>query len=200
MQDENYLVVDTETTGWRKSGKKIQDGQARVCQVAMLLINSQGKPLAAFSSLIKPDGWKISDSAKEAHGFSDEDCKNFGVHVSFMIHSFNHMADRATKIIAHHADFDKGMMDIEAAYFTKTENPATRKPWYCTQENSINLCRLPPTEKMKAAGRHHFKTPSLAEALKILTGRDIGEGAHDAMNDAIACRDVFFAIRGGKAA
>jgi len=195
---ETFLFLDTETTGWRKGGAKIQSGQARVCQIAMLLTDDKGKSLMEFSSLIKPDDWSISEGAQKCHGFSDEQCDFMGVHNSFMIHSFNHMADRASTVIAHHVEFDKAMMDIEAAYHSKTENPCTRKPWYCTQKNSVNLCKIPATEKMRKAGRTHYKTPSLEEALQFFCGRSLGDGAHDAMYDAKACRDIFFAIRGIK--
>ena len=64
----------------------------------------------------------------------------------------------------------------------------------CTARMATLICRLPPTAKMKAAGRNHFKTPNLGEAYKRFTGKTL-EGAHSAIVDVKACMDVYFAMR-----
>lgn len=115
--EEVFLFIDTETTGFPKKGAQvIVPGQARVCQVAMLLTDHAGKPLAEFSSLIKPDGWKIDEGAAKVHGFTNEICEKHGMNFRAVLNLFCFMVSRATTIIAHNADFDKQMMDIELAY------------------------------------------------------------------------------------
>ena len=188
---ENYLFLDTETTGFKRSGALVQPKQARVCQIAMILTDNEGGILAEMSHLIKPEGWIISDGAYDCHGISQQECEMYGLPSQVMMNMYYEMAYKAQTIVAHNSNFDKGMMDIEMAH--SGERPV-QKPWYCTQENSKEICCIPPTDKMKAAGRYHYKTPSLAEALKHFTGEDI-EGAHDAMVDTRACKDVFFAMR-----
>lgn len=64
----------------------------------------------------------------------------------------------------------------------------------CTATLATPLCKLPPTPKMRAAGRNHYKTANLGEAFKHFTGRDL-DGAHNAMVDVRACMDVYFAIK-----
>lgn len=192
---ETFLFTDTEVTGWRKSGPKIQEGQGRVCQLAAILTDDIGNSIIELSLYVKPDGWKISDGARECHSITDEHCELFGVDQQVMMFHFRHLAERATQIVAHNCEFDKAMLDIENAYYMKNEEPCTRKPWYCTQQNAVDLCKIPPTEKMKKAGRYHYKSPTLAEAYQILCGKRL-EGAHNALHDVRACRDIFFKMRG----
>ena len=68
---ENYLFIDTETTGFPKKGLKVR-GQGRVCQLAMLLADNQGRALSEFHSLIKPDDWEIHSAAEDCHGISQQ--------------------------------------------------------------------------------------------------------------------------------
>jgi len=102
------------------------------------------------------------------------------------------MQSKAKTIVAHNVLFDKKMMEIECAYYRNNPLPPTE--WYCTQKNSKDICKIPPTDKMKAVGRFNHKEPSLAEAYKFLTGKDI-EGAHHAMVDVRACKEVFFHMK-----
>ena len=50
-----------------------------------------------------------------------------------------------------------------------------------------------PTERMRAAGRNHPKTPNLGEAYQHFTGNAL-DGAHDAMVDVNACIAIYRAM------
>lgn len=180
---KTFLFIDTETTGFPKKGNLIQDGQARVCQIAMLLTDETGKHLTEFSALIKPDGWKISEGASQVHGFTDEFCELYGITTNEVIYTYFILAEKASLIIAHNADFDKGMMEIEAEYFQNevVEEGRTKinTPWHCTMKTNTHI----------TGG----KWPKLEEAYKHYTGKSLGDNAHDAMYDVKACRDIFFA-------
>lgn len=178
--EDTYLFIDTETTGFKKSGPLVQEGQARVCQVAMILSDHQGRPLAEFCSLIKPDGWEISDGAFKVHGISNDMCEKYGVQAEPVIYFFKAFSGRATKIVAHNEQFDRGMMDVECAYFGD-ESPE-HKPWFCTMKSNTHIT---------PGG----KWPKLDAALKHYCNKDL-VNAHDAMADTRACRDIFFAMRG----
>ncbi len=187
------LAIDTETTGFaKKHGPLIQEGQARVCQIAMLLTDDEGKSLAEFSCLIKPDGWEVNEKAQAVHGFSKEMCEQYGIGMKSAYAFFSRMAKIADVIIAHNSDFDMKMMQIEAAYYEQ-EFPVT--PWYCTMNESSPIINLPPTEKMMAYGFTKNKPPNLGEALEYMCQRTLGDGAHNAMYDVAACRDIYFAIQ-----
>lgn len=186
MNDENlYLFCDTETTGFAKTGGLIQDGQARVCQIGLLLTDSNGKSLAEFCSLIKPDGWKVHEGAQKVHGFSTEYCERYGLGFKSVFSLYSRFAKMATTHVAHNSEFDKKMMEIEEAYYM-TANAGVqplqqiRTPWFCTMKTNTHI----------TGG----KWPKLSEAVKHYLGRETTK-AHDAMGDVKDCRDVFFAMR-----
>lgn len=183
-----YLINDNETTGFPKSGNKLQEGQARICQMALILCNAKGYTVAKFSTLIKPDGWEISEGAAKVNGLSNEQCEKYGVHIEVALQVFRNFQDKAQTFIAHNAEFDRQMLEIEYAYYNNLR-PASaiefpKKPWHCTME----------------ANRHinNGKNPSLALALKTFCARELPEGeAHDALFDAQACKEIYFASTRG---
>lgn len=189
-----YLGIDTETTGFKRKGELIQENQARVCQIAMVLADHTGKPLTKFSSLIKPDGWIIGEGAKKVHGISDEMCERTGISMKSVFALYVRLTSMSDIIVAHNADFDRGMMKVEEAYYnapfpvpgdetTMCQPPITEvvKDWYCTMKTNTHI----------TSG----KWPKLEEALQHYCGRSVGENAHDALVDTEACLDVFFAMR-----
>lgn len=188
MRISNYLIVDTETTGFPRKGELVQDGQARICQIAMLLCNSTGKCMAEHVSLVRPDGWTIGDSAYETHGIDGQICEQYGLRARGVMSFFKRLYDIADVIVCHNSKFDRQMIEIEAAY---NGIELEEREWYCTMLNSVDACRLP--------GKFgKFKWPKLGEALSIVCNKEMASGAaHDAMVDAKACKDVFFALNKG---
>lgn len=193
-----YCGLDTETTGLINYKVKATDPeQARVIQLALKLFTSEGRVISQFSTLIQPSGWhQIHPKAFEAHGITREDCEQFGIPAAVAYGIFCHYASHADMFVAHNANFDKGMMKIESnALEIDFPTPA----WHCTMVEATPICKVPPTEAMQRAGRHHFKNANLGEALKILCGKEL-IGAHDAMNDVNGCVDVFLELKKRKAA
>lgn len=181
-----YLFIDTETTGFPKQcGPLVQDGQARVCQVAMLLTDEAGRSMAEFSSLVKPDGWTVGEEAGKVHGFTNDLCELYGASFPYVIAAFLGLAQKAETIIAHNTGFDRKMMQIECSY-KGTDFPAT--PWHCTMLQTVPICKLP-------GNYGDFKWPRLEEALQIVCGRTLGDTAHDALYDVRACKDIFFKLK-----
>ena len=181
-----YLFLDVETTGFKKSGALIQEGQARVCQIAMLLTDENGKHLTEFSSLIKPDGWTISDGAHKVHGFTDEYCEQYGIEFRQAVTIFLTLAQKSKLIVAHNSEFDKGMVDIEKAYAYQgiekyIDMNKEESSWHCTMKTNTHI----------TGG----KWPKLEEALIHYTGYGLADNAHDAMYDVKACKEIFFATR-----
>jgi len=178
---KNFLFIDTETTGFKKGGSLIQDGQARVCQIAMMLTDKSGKSLCSFSSLIKPDDWQIHPGAQAVHGKTNDMCEVYGVNFVFAYNIFAQLAKKADLIVAHNVNFDRGMMEIENAYCAQREGRTAEmilKPWHCTMITNTHI--------------KGGKWPKLSEALKHYCNREATD-AHDAMGDCIDCRDIFFA-------
>lgn len=186
---KTYLFLDVETTGFKKSGNLIQEGQGRVCQIAMILAREDGRILSEFSSLIKPDGWTIGAGAQKVHGISQEDCEEYGLSIDGIMNVFEIMVDKSTQRVAHNEAFDRGMMDVEVAYYTQNYLGddsiylEPQKPWFCTMKSNVHI--------------NNGRWPKLAQAYKHYTGKELS-GAHDAMVDTRACMEIFFAMRGVK--
>lgn len=184
---KTFLFVDTETTGFKKNGNLIQDGQARCCQIGILLTNEEGKSIAEFKSLIKPHGWNIHEGAQRVHGITDADCARYGLDFRQVFLIFKNLAERADVVIAHNADFDKGIMEVEEAYYNLGElTSKLEKIWFCTMKTNTHI--------------KGGKWPKLTETLEHYCGRKSGKDAHDAMADVRDCRDIFFAMQKQNAA
>lgn len=175
---ETYLFTDTETTGFKRHGGLIQEGQARICQSAMILTDEKGKKLGEFSTLIKPDGWVISDGAYRCNGIKMEDCYAHGIAQSAFMNTWELFVSRADFIVAHNEKFDREMMEIESAYHNYNGS-YNNKPWLCTMTTNTHIMG---GKGLKNCVRHYL-------------GREPSK-AHDAMGDTIDCMEIFFAMRG----
>lgn len=177
--DHNFLFIDTETTGFPKNGNRIQDGQARVCQVAMILSAPDGRTLAEFSTLIRPDGWNIHAGAQAVHGITDEMCSLYGLPQRQVMDIYYQFASKSGQKVAHNEKFDRQMIDIENAYYCN-EDLISEHQWYCTMMTNTT---------------YGGKWPKLVDLYRQKCGKEL-INAHDAMADTRACRDIFFAGRG----
>lgn len=182
-----YLFLDTETTGFPNPKIDARDPkQGRACQVAFILADENGRNLAEFTSLIAPDGWAIQKGAQNVHGLDDALCAKYGVKSRMAFQVFQRLADKADFVVAHNLDFDWKVLTMEAA--AHNLDMPEFKGRHCTMKASTDLCKLPQKS------RSTYKWPKLEEALPILCGRELGDGAHDAMVDTRGCRDLFFEL------
>lgn len=182
-----YLFLDTETTGFPNPNLGPRDPkQGRVCQLAFILTDENNRNIAEFCSLIAPDGWAIQMGAQNIHGLTDELCAKYGVKSRTAFQLFQRLADKADIVVAHNLDFDMRMFEMEAAAHDLAM--PIFKERYCTMKAATPLCKLP---KKQGSG---YKWPKLSEALPILCGRELGDGAHDAMVDTRGCKDLFFEL------
>lgn len=179
------LFYDTETTGmWDRYADVTAEHQPRIVQLAALLTDADGKTMASFQSLVSPDGWKIEPGAASVHGITDELCVQYGSDIFGVINTFGRFLLRAGTIIGHNEEFDHNMMLREFA-LKKLNFP--KRQTYCTMLATTPICKIP--------GRYgDYKWPKLIEAYRHFFGNDF-EGAHDAMSDVLACRDIYFALR-----
>ena len=188
-----YLFFDTETTGLPDRKRPASwEGQPRICQLGAILTDSDGRVMAEANLLIKPDGWSIPEAATAIHGISQADAEKYGLSAKGVLSIFARLLSKSEMIVAHNLTFDLLMLEIEIERtFVPLELP--KKP-FCTMNKSRDVVKLPPTPRIKASGMTDFKNPNLQEAYRHFFGRNF-EGAHDAMADVRACRDVFFALK-----
>jgi DNA polymerase-3 subunit epsilon len=188
-----YLIYDTETTGFYLPNRPLSDAdQPRIVQIAAALLDDDLKLCGSINFIIKPDGYEIPAKTTEIHGISTEKANQCGIPLDGAMKAFCELADIATHRIAHNQDFDFGVVGCALTVLNWRDNlnHLTAMAHICTMKASHDLCALPPTEKMMAAGRYGFKQPKLEEAYQHFYGQPMPYQAHDAMGDVMATADV----------
>ena len=200
------LFFDTETTGIRKGGFI-----PRVVQIGALLTDNEGKTVGELNLLLIPDGFQnIPIEASNVHGFSTEHVKKYGVDRYMGLSAFFAMMEQADVVVAHNAEYDMDLLSIEIDYYANDHNdPTAVAVWaeifeeakpkvFCTMLNTRDLMKLPLSEAQASFFKdkgidQQYKNPRLQEAHIHYMGYDF-EGAHDAMADVRACKDVYFKL------
>ena len=187
-----YLFFDTETTDLPDQKKPASwEGQPRICQLGAILADRHGRLKAEMNLLVKPDGWTIPQAASDIHGITQEDAGRYGLTIKGVLSIFGRLLVKADRLVAHNIGFDIFMLEIECS---RTGVALDLPPDHaCTMQDAKDRVKLPLTPKMVACGMREFKKPNLQEAHRHFFGREF-EGAHDAMADVRACRDVYFAM------
>jgi DNA polymerase-3 subunit epsilon len=193
------LFYDTETTGLPLFSEPSEDPrQPHLVQLAACLVDLETRvTIASMDVTVQPRGWVIPDDIAAIHGITTERATEVRIPESVAVSMFIELY-RFRKRIAHNESFDARILRI--ALMRHAIDAALPDLWKagaaeCTQALSTPILKLPPTEKMLAAGRRHHKSANLGEAYRHFTGSELA-GAHNAMVDVQACMTVYFAIKG----
>ncbi len=183
-----YLFFDTETTGFLKKLPPGHLDQSRCCQLAALLTDDKGNELGRMNRIIKPNGWLIPGAVSLIHGITNERAFLEGVTMSYALSEFDALLARTELLIAHNFPFDDGIIRNEYATEQINNNLFATKSFVCTMREATEICMIP---KSRGGG---YKWPKLSEAYFHFFKREI-VGAHDALVDLTATKEVFFAIK-----
>lgn len=184
------LFFDTETTGFVKNSLHLgHPDQPRIVQLAAILTDEHGKELSHFSSIIAPQDFEIPEEAAKVHGITTEYAKKYGINSMGAMGMFMSLATNASLLICHNTPFDMSMIQIELVrsptmYGAMIVNLFKEMPSYCTMKESTNICKI-------HSARGGYKWPKLSEAYRHAFGKDF-EGAHDAMADCRAMKELYF--------
>lgn len=182
---------DTETTSlplWKEPSE--HPGQPHLVEIAAVLVDTERRQeIVAYTRLVRPEGWTIPAETAAIHGIMTERALAEGDPESDVTERFLAMADEANGLAAFNVDFDLRIMRIAMLRFgmTKTECDvwkARQRP-LCLMRACTPVCKIPPTDKVMAAGRRAFKNPTLAEACDALLGEKLAD-AHSALVDVRA--------------
>lgn len=185
------LFADTETTG--VSGKPF------IVQLAFIATEDDGTLRSSGNFIIKPEGYsEMPKEASDVHGITFDIAQKCGVPLSVAISAFNNTALNCDTFIAHNLQFDLRMINYA---YERGGWPSRLTPLrhFCTMEHLKNKVRIPPTAKMRAAGRNEFKSPKLSEAYEFAFKKPL-LNAHDALYDVNACKELYFWLVGPKQA
>lgn len=195
------IVYDTETTGLPLFNEPSEDPrQPHLVQLAACLVDLDSRAvISSMDVMVEPSGWEIPDETAAIHGITTERACAVGVKEQLAVEMFLQLWSRSGIRIAHNEQFDARIIRIALLRYADTlrRDPDLWKAsrCACTQLLSTPILKLPPTEKMRAAGRNHFKSANLREAYQHFTGQELA-GAHNAMVDVRACMTVYLAIKG----
>lgn len=197
----NVLFFDTETTGvpiWREPSDS--EGQPHLVEIAAKLCEIKENKLNVvdeFEAIIKPNGWDIPKEVSDIHGITMEKALEEGIEEKEAVKKFIELHASSDLRAGHNISFDDRILRIAfKRYFTDVLAEFYKsQPKFCTMWESLNICKLPPTKAMLARNMKGYKKPSLAEAYKHFTGKEM-ENAHRAMADVEATIEVYKGIKG----
>lgn len=192
------IFYDSETSGLPLFSEPSEDPrQPHIVQLAACLVDMETKAMiSSMDVIVQPRGWEIPDDVAAIHGITTEHATDVGIPESVAVNMFIELYRFRTRI-GHNEAFDARILRI--ALLRHAINAALPNLWKdgsaeCTQALSTPILKLPPTQRMIAAGRTHHKSANLREAYLHFTGNELA-GAHNAMVDVQACMAVYFAIR-----
>jgi DNA polymerase-3 subunit epsilon len=188
-----YLFFDTETTGLPNRRLALSDSsQPHICQLGAIVTDSIGSIKSEINLIIKPEGWIIPPEASKIHGITQEDAEKYGVSIKGALNLFSRLVSFSSVIVAHNISFDLELIAIQAE---RAElNIMFPDESFCTMKESHSHVKAPLTQKQIDAGFSGYKSPNLQETYKYFFGKEF-EGAHDAMADVRACKDIFFELK-----
>lgn len=179
-----YLCLDTETSGLFSYDKPADaEGQPRMAQIAMLYLNENFEVWGIENMLIKPDGWTMNDEAAKIHGLTQEILMERGYPVADALRAFNGALDDGRIIVGYNVSYDLKVLRGELRRAGLPDRFETTQSVDCMR-------KLTPVCKIAKANGKGYKWPKLTEAYKHVTGKEL-VGAHGALEDAHACREVF---------
>lgn len=191
------LFFDTETNGIKTDDNP--NFRLRCVQLGAILQDLDTmRVLGEINLIINQEGRLIPAGASNVHGITDDLAAAVGVHKLDADGLFAQFIDKADVIVAHNIQYD---LDVIADDMPDSHLALEGKPTFCTMQGSLYAVKAPLTHKQKAyftsKGRMPdapYKVPNLTEAHQYFYGKPF-EGAHDAMADIRACRDVFFTLQ-----
>lgn len=195
------LAFDTETTGFPNfKDPSDHPNQPHIVQLGAVLIDLDTREeVEVLDVICRPTDWTIPDEAAAVHGITTERALDEGIPegeaLSRLLGLWGAAIETPTPRVAHNRSFDDRIIRIGLKRFIGVEAADNWKaaPGHCTAILSTPIVKCPPTAKMVAARRTHFKTPTLTEAYTHFFGEGF-DGAHSALADCRACLRVYLAI------
>lgn len=188
------LFYDTETTGFPKKGRPLEE-QPYVVQLAAEVVDMEsGRVVHQMNSIINW-GEEIPAGVAEVHKITTEFAQRVGRYPTATVQAFFDLCSYCDLYVGHNEQFDGLLMDYTyQRVFDRVASSWVNRNSFCTMEAMRDICKLPPTPKMKAAGLSYFKSPKLQEAYVHCFGKEF-DGAHDAMADVQACRKIYMWLK-----
>ena len=184
-----FNFFDTETTDrWDFKAPWNADNQPNLIQLGYQIFDKDRVMIKEVDVIVdarKLSTWNgIAEGAAAVHGIDEKRMIAEGVHPEIVANNLVNDMMLCNFTIAHNNEFD--MKVLNCFLFRCGYSPTIF-------EGKTNLCTMKPlTNVLKIKGKYGNKWPSLQEAYCNLVDTKGFEGAHDAMTDVRACRDIFW--------
>lgn len=190
---KTIIFYDTETTGlpdWKSPSDS--ENQPHLVQLAAILCDAETREIIhAMDVVIKPNGWLISKEVSDIHGITQEIAESIGIDETEALKRFVAMCEGAERV-AHNRTFDQRIIRIAMKRYGYSD--AELEAWAASENHHCTMLITKPIMQMEPKGRYGFKSPKLSEAYKHFTGKEL-DSAHNAMNDALGCMDVYWSVQ-----
>lgn len=172
----NYAVIDTETSGLFDFSKPADaDGQPRLANLAIIMLNEDLTVQAEHDFLVKPDGWDMGAEAGAVNGLTTDMLNDLGRPVAEVLSAYSALIEAGYIIATFNAQFDTKVMRGEMRR-AGVPDLFERTPNICVMRALTPVCKVP---KKSGAG---FKFPKLSEACAFFKIEE--PKAHSALGDA----------------
>ncbi len=182
------LPFDTETNGlplWKEPSES--EGQPHIVQLAAILADAESQEIKAqMDVIVRPDGWEIPPELTEIHGISQERAMDEGIPEEEALDQFMALHEQCDLRVAHNTTFDNRIVRIALKRFRP--DLVSDDEW---KDRNMYFCTLMNARKIMGGRNGH----TLAEAYEYFTGKTL-ENAHNALADATACMEIYFAMIG----
>lgn len=192
------LFFDTETTGLiNQREPAISPVQPSLVQLGALLVDLEDRrELQSIDVIIQPDGWTIPTEASNVHGIPQALAEKVGILLEHAVLPFRDLVSVSQLIVAHNISYDKVIMERASAMVDVQFGVPVGALWTPVNELLCTKLMATPVVKKKSKRPSHageYAWPKLNEAYNYFYGKEL-EGAHNAMVDVKACKDIFFAL------
>ena len=187
-------VIDTETNALPDLKRSADaEGQPRLAQLSMILLNVLGEIEGEQNFYVKPDGWSMSPETTAINGLTDEFLHEHGIPVRDVLEAYSQAILSGRFIIAFNAQFDCKIMRGELRraglhdLFEQTRNVCVMR-----KSGGIITALRPIKDKVTKEIIGHKETnnwPSLERCRDVLGLPH--EGAHRGMKDAFDALAVY---------
>ena len=181
-----YLFFDTSANGVPKNWKApINDpfNWPRMIHLSWLVYNEDRELINSRNDLIKPKGFKISETIEKKHKVSQEMAEQDGVELKEALPPFAEAVKAAQYVISFNQTYNNGIVGAEL-YRASINHVLEYGNNYCLMQEATWFCKL----KGKGPG---YKWPSLQEIHKKIYGAEYDK-AGEAQTDVAVTALAFF--------
>jgi DNA polymerase-3 subunit epsilon len=191
------LFFDTETTGIKTRDNP--NFKPALVQLGCILQDlDTGRVLAELNLIANqyPDAPPIPQGAINVHGITNEMAKEYGIDPKLIDLAFAKLIEKCDVLVAHNIDYDLEVMQDNMP-LSWNAKPIGAGRNFDTMKGNLYIVKAPLSDKQRAyfgmkgiPPDAPYKVPNLTETHMHYFGEAFF-GAHDAMADIRACRDIF---------